>query len=677
MVPWSGGYAWRRTGPEEEIDAPPFQPGRRGTYSPKLRKAYLFPNQPQGGYELTPAGRALLANNNETLAYIGGHIEKNDTASVTDKQHAFWSGYIIDKSVVLINDTRARQRYSFTWNVKVGNKVIATRTHNGTVDVAKNGIAPLQFVAPVVTRKTDGTIELTAKIGTRSHKDTFAFRVWPLPQKATGAVTVFDPQGRTTNMLRALGYRVLAWNGKATKELLVIGRNALSSGAKPPADLNAFVRNGGRVLVMEQDPAWMQRVWGFRVSQHVSRYVFPVNAAHPVVAGLDTLDLRDWAGSSRQRPASTPPGKNEEPPHGWHWGNRGGVASAAIEKPHLAGWRPILECEFDGAYSPLMELDLGQGRATLCMLDLEERFAASKDVTSTPPLEPAADRIARQILRYVQTAPLVPRAQRVSLLGTAPKWFQMLGVQHTRATTLPTNAQLVIIAPDAKVSEAALSSYMQRGGKVIFLPRQSSNGTMGISPIQKTSVGSVEVPRWKVAAGLSPSDLRWRNEAPAWLVDSDSRWQTGAAGQMAVRQVGKGTAVWLQLDPERFQADTKTYFRFTRWRQTRAVAQVLANMGATLRDDVHALSLTPRPPTVVGLAGTWQVAVTDDRPAAAGPSQLTDSGITNAARALLDGSRSIKGTMNDARWRPALANRDGEAVARRVLDIPKRGPVKT
>ena len=39
----------------------------------------------------------------------------------------------------------------------------------------------------------------------------------------------------------------------------------------------------------------------------------------------------------------------------------GGVTSAAIEKPHRSGWRPLLECEFDLAYTPLMELDYGKG----------------------------------------------------------------------------------------------------------------------------------------------------------------------------------------------------------------------------------------------------------------------------------------------------------------------------
>jgi beta-galactosidase len=35
------------------------------------------------------------------------------------------------------------------------------------------------------------------------------------------------------------------------------------------------------------------------------------------------------------------------------------------------------------------------------------------------------------------------------------------------------------------------------------------------------------------------------------------------------------------VDPDCFDADEKTYFRYTRWRATRAVAQLLANLGAT------------------------------------------------------------------------------------------------
>jgi beta-galactosidase len=241
MVPWSGGYMSVRSGPNEEVEVP-FVPGRRGTYSPRVRKEYVFNQLPEGGFQLTPAGRELKENNSETVAYIGGKIVANDNASVLDKQHAYWSGATVEKSVVLINDFRTPQPYSFSWQARQGNKVLGSGTKSGTIGIAQNLFLPVTFTAPATTTKTDGIITLTAKIGPRSHKDTFAFRVWPRPQRVTGAVTVFDPQGRTTQMLRALGYNTTPWNGAATGQLLVVGRAALSSGAKPPGDLAAFAR---------------------------------------------------------------------------------------------------------------------------------------------------------------------------------------------------------------------------------------------------------------------------------------------------------------------------------------------------------------------------------------------------------------------------------------------------
>jgi hypothetical protein len=64
-----------------------------------------------------------------------------------------------------------------------------------------------------------------------------------------------------------------------------------------------------------------------------------------------------------------------------------------------------------------MELDLGAGRVTLCMLDLEERFST----VNAPAMEPAAQLLAGQIVRYAQSAPLSPRVAQVALLGTAPR----------------------------------------------------------------------------------------------------------------------------------------------------------------------------------------------------------------------------------------------------------------
>ena len=96
--------------------------------------------------------------------------------------------------------------------------------------------------------------------------------------------------------------------------------------------------------------------------------------------------------------------------------------------------------------------------------------------------------------------------------------------------------------------------------------------------------GSLDVPEWPEARGLSRSDLRWRTDAPeAYLIGSGA--EIGADGMLARKVIGKGVLIYRQLDPDRFDADVNTYFRFTRWRQMRALCQVLANLGARFEAD--------------------------------------------------------------------------------------------
>lgn len=59
--------------------------------------------------------------------------------------------------------------------------------------------------------------------------------------------------------------------------------------------------------------------------------------------------------------------------------------------------------------------------------------------------------------------------------------------------------------------------------------------------------------------------------------------------------MGNGIALFCQLDPNQFEAETATCFRLTRWRQTRALAQLLANLGATFSADKHTASLAKNP----------------------------------------------------------------------------------
>ncbi len=422
MIPWAQGHGWQR-GPQHEVKQQNiWVPGTRGAFWPEIPLHQLKPFSPPA-MKVEPAGKALIANNNETLAWIAG-----PAGNFTDKTHSYVAGATVAKQVVLINDTRQQQKATYTWTAKVGGKAIAKKSLKAMVPPGKTVQLPFEFKLPTTLSavKSDGQITLTATIGGHKHNDSFAFRAFSSMLPKTGAVKkgtvqIFDPKNRTTAMLKSLGYTVQPWNGKARNGVVVIGREALSGGGRLPGDLKAFVRGGGRAIVFNQKPEWVQDYLGWRTVPYVSRRVFPLPGAHPVTAGLDAKDLRDWAGTSNLVEAYPDSALSKKSPagsplYGWRWGNRHMVSSAPIEKPHRSSWRPILEAEFDLAYTPLMELDYGQGRLIWCGLDLEEHINS----------DPAAHRVARQLMQYAATSRLSPKG-RIRKLSWWRRWAQTAG----------------------------------------------------------------------------------------------------------------------------------------------------------------------------------------------------------------------------------------------------------
>jgi beta-galactosidase len=636
--------------------------------------------------KLTVAGEALRASNSETLAWIAGAAHAGDVAAFTAKDHSYSAGEVIRKQIAVLNDSRKVHPYSLTWTATLNNKTIGQGAANGSLAVGQTLFVPLEFAASAVTSKINGAITLNATIGANKHTDNLAFRVWPRAVASRGAVNIFDPEGKTTAMLRALGYTVSPWNGKSSTRLLVIGRNALKSGTKLPGDLKGFVQNGGRVLLSGHEPHWLREYLGLRVSYHQSRRVWKVgnNAA---TNGLDGEDLRDWRGHSTllnprpdyldvYRGVKSPDlrqGAGSYPYAGWRWGTRGTVASAAIEKPHRSGWRPLLEGEFDLTYSPLMELDFGKGKLIWSQLDLEDHAA----------LDPAANRLARQVIEYSTKAPLAPRIV-VNYIGgaTGSTLLKSLGLQFKTVTTLPA-AGVVVVGADATIADTQLEAFARNGGKVLFLARQNAQGAAGLQLQEKAEfVGSLQAPAWPEARGLSASDLRWRNASKAWIVSSGKGWEVGADGLLARRAVGKGVLVWSQIDPNSLPADEKTYFRFTRWRQTRALSQVLANLGARFETDARIFSPRVEPAAekavTVALGGEWrarQIQRLDASPSA--DKGHEDKGISDEAK------RAVEVSFDDSKWQTVSVpnnmdaygdtwdRADGEAVFRKVIEVPK------
>ncbi|MGD0500821.1 MAG: beta-galactosidase, partial [Bryobacteraceae bacterium] len=601
MFPWSNGHGWARSEDGNKVvEMAPFTPGRRGYYFQTARMSNLHWLEPSAA-RMMPAGTALVENNQATLAWICGPGGRPNPGvagpdqAFTAKDHNFRIGRSIQKQIAILNDTRAPQKYSVQWEAAVASRRVGSGRQQGTIDVSQTLFAPIAFDVPdrIDGAKVDGQITMSAKIGDATHEDRFAFRVFAPPAALTGAVAVYDPASQTTDLLRRLGCTVHQWDQVTAEPLIAIGRSALMGRPDLLRKLEPFVQNGARVIVFAQDPEFMRNRLGLRVAWHMSRRAFPVSANHAVTTGLDGADLSDWAGSSTLLEAY-PNGTWEKPfffnftapmaLYGWRWGGRGAVASSSVEKPHKGSWRPILESEFDLAYSPLMELDYGKGRLLWCMLDLEDHAAD----------DPAALHLANRIVRYAQTAPLAPKASKTAYIGddAGAKLLDELGLLYEKASAIPAGAELVVVGGGSGPSDASLNAFVQGGGKVVVLPRSGESLPLGGAQKKVDSFhGSLSVPDWPEARGLSESDLRWRSDNEAWLIAAGG--DVGADGLLARKALGKGVLMYTQLDPNRFDADVKTYFRFTRWRQTRALCQVLANLGGQFAADKLIFTIIP------------------------------------------------------------------------------------
>lgn len=616
---------------------------------------------------------ALAAVNGDTLAWIadqGGmpDPEKPHEPAFTGKTHHYAPGSTLRKQVVLINDLRAPADYHATVVATCAGVELLRRELRGTLDVAATTFLPIELTLPAsVTGRQVGELRLEAHIAGQAHSHALRFDVIPATAPTGLRLSVYDPAGTTTAWLRQRGCRVTPWTtGDPQESVAVIGRDALSAGGVAPGDVRAWVAAGGRLLVMGQRPLWTKYALHLRVAPHLSRRIFPVDPAHPVLAGLDQDNLRDWNGSS-DLVESHPrfPGYDWVPAYGWRWGNRHSVATTPMEKPHHGAWRPILECEFDSAYSPLMELDHGSGRVTLCTLDLDGRSEA----------DPAADLLGANLLAHVASAPLKARVEAQYLGDDAgAALLTSLGVAHRRVAQPESGAALLIVG-GGPIDEAALRAALERGARVLVLRRAATDLPLGVKATERPDFsGSLDVPAWNEAAGLSPSDLRWRGESNAWLVDSGA--VVGAGGQLGRMEVGQGVAIFAQLGPDAVPADSLPYFRFTRWRQTRSLCQLLANLGARFRQDDAFLGLLATPDHAIDLTGPWQAAATvrlpespvrqwnDFQPPSARGLELMQPDAPDSAFQSVWVPAYLEAYGDDWRWT------DGEVIFRRVIDLP-------
>lgn len=651
----------------------PFLPGRRG--------AYVSNASAVEQYWLTPPGAATRRGGEfwdiacqATMAWITGKDIPGDSMAFTAKDRHFATGSTVEKRISILNDSRRDESFDMEWKAVAGGKEIGKGNAAGKITVSETRFLPLAFKLPAVTEKTDGIIKLRGRIGTNAHRDSFAFRVYPAEARSVGTIKIFDPAGLTAKLLTGLGYRVTAWDGKPGDALVVVGRDALSPENKLPGSLSAHVTSGGRLMVFSQNEKWLSEAAGFRIGHQVLRRAFPVSATHPVCAGLDEADMQDFSGTGTFRSVETNLAKwrtGGTPRWGWFNGSRGSVSSVPVEKPHAGAWRPILEADFDLAYSPLMELDYGKGRVTLCQLDLEDHVL----------LDPAAEKLARQSISWALNAPLSPRVTAVYLGGNhGAELLTSLGLDYVKRDRIGADTVMTVVGESAQITDQELEAAAQKGSRIIILAHDGDS-RFGLSwNAPEAFSGSPAVPAWPETAGLSASDLRVRAPVKLSVMKQANGFEIAASGFLARKVIGKGSIILSALNPGSFDADTLTYLRLTRWRTTRAVSQLLANAGGRFASDNAFFAFeggNVAAASELSLIGPWKGLQTHRIPNTKdGQPAPDDPGISDAARAAIAETADESATTPvnfPAAFEDAggiWTDYDGEAVFRKTVVVP-------
>ena len=357
----------------------------------------------------TVAAQALIRNNMPLLAYVGGK-----PSAFTSKDHNFFPGDTVEKQIIVINNSRQTVRCDYSWSLALPEPVLGRG--QASVETGQQARVPLNFILPAQTQPGRYDLKATVKFSNgETQEDAFAIDVLPQPAplQTASKIALFDPKGETAKLLGTIGVQCAPVDAHADLsgyDILIVGKAALT-GDGPAPDI-ARVREGLKVVMFEQTPEVLEQRFGFRVAEQGLRWVFKRVPDHPLLAGIGEENLRNWRGAA----TLLPPRLNYEigPRHApevkwcgipvtrlWRAGNRGSVASVLIEKPARGDFMPILDGGFSLQFSPLLEYREGRGLMLFCQMD----------VTGRTESDPAAEKLARNIIEYVTTWKPAPRTE--------------------------------------------------------------------------------------------------------------------------------------------------------------------------------------------------------------------------------------------------------------------------
>ena len=536
--------------------------------------------------------KSLLRNNMPLLGYIAGK-----DAAFTSKDHNFLPGETVEKQLVAINNSRQSLNCLCQYSLNPPWKGIENLVYDqGNFKLETGNIKQIPFQVKLPDDLAPGTYEIEATFRFSGlddtnfdfRKDKFSINVLPKrTQVPEMKIAIFDPKGETSKLLEDLGvnYQTIQTVSKAADcDVLILGKESLDS-AEIEFNFES-VQKSSKIIVFEQTAETLEKRFGFRTAVYGLRQVFKRIPDHPILNGLETDNLRDWAGEATLLPTSLKYETNEQVfngvptvqwsgvtvPRVWRCGNRGNVASVSIEKPAKGDYLPILDGGFSLQYSPLIEHRRENGMILFCQMDVSGR-------TET---DPAAKTVAANLLRYAKEW-RPAQTRRTAYIGndTAKDFLKNCGIKFTENLA---DGNLLVLGPGCGNSVSGdtlrmIEKFRKEGKVVAFgLSAEDLKIVLPVITVKNEEHISSYFQPMNFASqlrGISPADIHNRDPKNYPLV-SDGATVIGN-GILAVAD--DGNTIICGLAPWQFD-EKKQSFRRTFRRTAFLVSRILNNMDA-------------------------------------------------------------------------------------------------
>jgi hypothetical protein len=535
----------------------------------------------------TPAAHALIRNNGPLLAYIAGK-----PSAFTSKDHNSRPGETVEKQVIVINNSRETVNCDAGWSFDLPQSITGHRQVK--VATGEQARIPIRFRLPRTLTAGSYEIRMTAKFdGGEAQDDRFVINVLPnvdaVPELGRHEkLALFDPRGETAKLLETNGLHAQQISANADLspyDILVIGKAALTVGESA---LNiSRVRDGLKVIVFEQTSDVLEKRLGFRIQERGLRQVFLRVPNHPIVAGVEPANLRDWRGSAtilpsrlkyevRPRYGPTVEWSGIPVPRLWRCGNRGNVASVLLEKPARGDFVPIVDGGFGLQYSPLMEYREGKGMVLFCQLDVTGRTEA----------DPAAETLALNIMRYVSQWRPIPRRRAVYVGDPSGRAFlESIGVNPRPYNGNLSSDDVLVAGPACGdmvgKDPTILTNFLTSGGNLLAVGLTQDDLSrllpfkVTMSKAEHISSFFESVGQDSLLAGIGPAEVHNRDPRELPLVSSGAE----VLGDGILAKVPGANIVFVQMAPWQFESSQTPNLKRTFRHVAVLLNRLLANMG--------------------------------------------------------------------------------------------------